>query len=91
MSSYDKLLKEKETLQLEYLDFKRQVELTTEGSATKEVRMLKSMVKNLEEELTTSRVKYQHSNSRKNQEIQRLTAEVILSEFIKQLMKSFCR
>ena len=80
VSSFDKLLKEKEAIEVEYLDFKRQVELTTDGVATKEIRMLKSVIKNLEEELTMSRTKHQRSTAKRNQQCQQLSEEVRLPQ-----------
>jgi len=80
VSSFDKLLKEKEALELEYLDFNRQVELTNDGVATKEIRMLKTVIKNLEEELTVSRTKHQRSTARRNQQCQQLSEEVSIPQ-----------
>jgi hypothetical protein len=78
MCSYDKLLKEKESLEAEYLDFKRQVELTSDSVATKEIRMLKTVIKNLEEELAVSRTKNQRAASKRNQQYRQLVDEVLI-------------
>jgi hypothetical protein len=78
MCSYDKLLKDKEALEAEYLDFRRQVELTSDSVATKEIRMLKTVIKNLEEELTVSKSKHQRAASKRNQQYQQLVDEVLI-------------
>lgn len=76
--SYDKLVVEKEALAAEYMNLKRQVELTTDGFAMKEIRMLKSVIKNLEEDLATLRTKNQRSSFKRTQECQRLSEEVFI-------------
>lgn len=74
--SYDRLIAEKEDLEEELVNYKRQISCTTVGSATKEIRMLKSMVKSLEEELVSEKTKYQRQSSKRNLENRHLQDEV---------------
>ena len=49
---------------------------TTKGSAVKEVRVLKNVVRNLEEELLNEKRKHQRAASKRNQEYKMLLEEV---------------
>ncbi|XP_064622675.1 centrosomal protein CCDC61-like [Lineus longissimus] len=72
---HDLLLKEKDALEEEYLRFRREMKLTTKGTAAKEVKILKTMVKNLEEELLKERTKNQKMSSKRNAEYRQLSEE----------------
>ena len=45
---YDALLQEKEELEEAFESFKQEMMLTQEGAASKEIRILKKVIKNLE-------------------------------------------
>ena len=48
LSRYDALLQEKEELEEAFQSFKQEVMLTREGNASKEIRILKKVIRNLE-------------------------------------------
>ncbi|XP_038075059.1 centrosomal protein CCDC61-like [Patiria miniata] len=73
---YEELLKEKQNLDDEFLQYRREVKNTTKGSAAKEVRVLKTVIRNLEEELMNERRKFQRSASKRNQDYKNLIEEV---------------
>ncbi|XP_022328744.2 centrosomal protein CCDC61-like isoform X1 [Crassostrea virginica] len=70
------LLKEKEEIEEEFLRFRREMKSTSTGSAVKEIRMLKSVTKNLEEELLKEKTRHQRSTSKRSQEYRDLLEEV---------------
>lgn len=70
------LLKEKEEIEEEFLRFRREMKNTSTGSAVKEIRMLKSVTKNLEEELMKEKTRHQRSTSKRSQEYRDLLEEV---------------
>ncbi|KAK2147355.1 hypothetical protein LSH36_557g01029 [Paralvinella palmiformis] len=73
---YDRLVQEKEELESEFLNFRREVKHTKVGSAAKEIRILKDIVKNLEEDLLKERTKYTKAATRRSQEHRRLINEL---------------
>ena len=75
-SRYDRLAQEKEELEAEYISFRREVTHTKVGSAAKEIRILKEIIKNLEEDLLKERTKYTRASTRRSQEHRRLIKEV---------------
>ena len=48
VSRYDALLQEKEELEEAFESFKQEMMLTQEGAASKEIKILKKVIKNLE-------------------------------------------
>lgn len=50
--------------------------VTSKGAATKEIRILKTLVKSLEADLLREKNKYQKSSHKKNAECRRLLDEV---------------
>ena len=76
--SFDLLLQEKEDIEAEFVEYKREVQLTSKGAAAKEVRILKNMVKNLEEELVEQKAKHQRSSGKIGQEYRTLVEEVYI-------------
>ena len=74
---FEKLLQEKEELEADFHEYRREVELTREGAAAKEVRLLKSMVKSLEEDLLKERTKNQRAANKRGQEYRQLLEEVV--------------
>lgn len=69
-------MKEKEEIEEEFLRFRREMKNTSTGSAVKEIRMLKSVTKNLEEELMKEKTRHQRSTSKRSQEYRDLLEEV---------------
>lgn len=74
---YDILYAEKQEVEDKFLHYRREVKNTSSGSAAKEVRILKSVVRNLEEELMHEKSKNQRSTSKRNQEYKALLEEVV--------------
>ncbi|XP_062617834.1 centrosomal protein CCDC61-like [Saccostrea cucullata] len=70
------LLKEKEEIEEEFLRYRREMKNTPTGNAVKEIRMLKSVTKNLEEELMKEKTRHQRSTSKRSQEYRDLLEEV---------------
>ncbi|KAJ8044745.1 Coiled-coil domain-containing protein 61 [Holothuria leucospilota] len=73
---YDILYAEKQEVEDKFLHYRREVKNTSSGSAAKEVRILKSVVRNLEEELMHEKSKNQRSTSKRNQEYKSLLEEL---------------
>ncbi|XP_033100338.1 coiled-coil domain-containing protein 61-like [Anneissia japonica] len=73
---YEILLQEKQELEASYLQFRRELKMTSKGSSVKEIRILKNAVKNTEEELINERRKFQRSTAKRNQEFKNLVEEV---------------
>nr|XP_006818145.1 PREDICTED: coiled-coil domain-containing protein 61-like [Saccoglossus kowalevskii] len=73
---YEKVLKEKEEIEAAYMQFRREVKNTSKGSAAKEVRILKNIVKNLEDEVTTEKAKFRRQANKRNQDYRSLLEEV---------------
>ena len=80
--SYEQLLQDKEDLETEFIDYKREIQHTTKGGAAKEVRILKGVVKNLEEELVEEKAKNQRAASKRNQECRKLRQEVSMALYV---------
>ena len=72
--SYDRLAREKEAVETELSEYR--LERTNEASSGKEVRILKGMIKNLQEELATGRTRHQRAASKRNQQYRQLADEV---------------
>lgn len=70
------MTKEKEDIEAEFVLFRREMKSTTTGNAVKEIRMLKNVVRNLEEELMKEKTRYQRSASKRSQEYRDLLEEV---------------
>lgn len=70
------LLKEKEEIEEEFLRYRREIKNTPTGNAVKEIRMLKAVTKNLEEELMKEKTRHQRSTSKRSQEYRDLLEEV---------------
>ncbi|KAK3093960.1 hypothetical protein FSP39_022289 [Pinctada imbricata] len=73
---YKMLQKEKEQIEEEFLRFRREMKSTSTGNAVKEIRMLKSITRNLEEELMKEKTRHQRSTSKRSQEYRDLLEEV---------------
>eukprot|EP00057_Strongylocentrotus_purpuratus_P007152 XP_011661626.1 PREDICTED: coiled-coil domain-containing protein 61 [Strongylocentrotus purpuratus] len=73
---YENLLLEKQEIEDAFLRYRREVKNTATGSAAKEVRILKTAIQNLEEELGNERRKYQRSSSKRSQNYRELLEEV---------------
>ncbi|CAH1792840.1 unnamed protein product [Owenia fusiformis] len=73
---YELVLQEKEDLEADFLKFRRELKNTTTGNAAKEIRILKNVIKNLEEDLLKEKTKHQRSSSKRSQEYRSLLEEV---------------
>nr|XP_054758866.1 centrosomal protein CCDC61-like [Lytechinus pictus] len=73
---YENLLLEKQEIEDAFLRYRREVKNTSTGSAAKEVRILKTAIQNLEEDLVNERRKYQRSSSKRSQNYRELLEEV---------------
>ena len=71
-------MREKEETEAAFLEFRREVQHTTVGSAAKEIRILKDMIKTLEEDLLKEQTKHQRSSNRRSQEYRQLMDEVYM-------------
>ncbi|KAH9490333.1 Coiled-coil domain-containing protein 61 [Bulinus truncatus] len=76
LRDYRRLEREKNELEEEFAAFRREVRLTNGGNAVKDIRALKTMVRNLEEQLMKEKTKYQRSTSKRSQEYRDLLEEV---------------
>ena len=67
--------------------------LTSKGSATKELRILKTMIKSLEGDLMKEKTKYQKASHKRNTENRRLLDEVSREKFIEpiEVLITFCQ
>jgi coiled-coil domain-containing protein 61 len=82
---YQQLLEEKEELEAAFREYRMEVESSDEASAVKEVRMLKNMMKSLEEDLMKETTKNQRMSSKRSQEYRQLMDEVCalhINEFL---------
>jgi len=69
-------LQEKEELEEAFQSFKQEVMLTREGNASKEIRILKKVIRNLEEDIMKERTKHQRYANKKNEEMRALLQEL---------------
>jgi coiled-coil domain-containing protein 61 len=73
---YDLILQEKEELEELFEAFKNEVTLSRDGTAAKQIKILKQAVRNLEAELAKEKSKYQRLAQKKTQEIRELMEEL---------------
>ncbi|XP_067681537.1 centrosomal protein CCDC61-like isoform X2 [Haliotis asinina] len=71
-----RLQRDKEALEADFLQYRRELKSTSAGSAANDVRMLKTLVKNLEEDLMKEKSKHQRLASKRGQEYRELLEEV---------------
>ncbi|KAL5463241.1 hypothetical protein EMCRGX_G032121 [Ephydatia muelleri] len=76
---YDALLQEKRELEEDFERLQQEAKPMKEGNQTKELAILKKVIKNLEEDLLKERSKHQKQISKANQETRALLDEVILN------------
>ena len=76
VSRIEALQKEKEEIETEFLQFRREVKNTTQGNAIKELKMFKSMTRQLEEELMKEKTKHQRQVSKHSQQYRDILEEV---------------
>ncbi|XP_066303560.1 centrosomal protein CCDC61-like [Branchiostoma lanceolatum] len=74
--AYSTLLKEKEQIEQDFLQFRRDLDSTAKGNPAKEIRVLKQVVKNLEQELMKERSRHQRSANKKSQAYKELQEEL---------------
>ena len=70
------LAKEKDALESEFRDYCQQIQTSTDDAAAKELRMLRDVVRSLEEELQTSRAKHQRLMIKRSRQCRLLMDEV---------------
>ncbi|ELU17212.1 hypothetical protein CAPTEDRAFT_226826 [Capitella teleta] len=73
---YDHLLAEKEDLEVAFQEYRMETEAAQEGSSVNEGRMLKKMIRSLEEDLMKERSKNQRINNKRSQEYRQLMDEL---------------
>ncbi|XP_076464315.1 centrosomal protein CCDC61-like [Babylonia areolata] len=73
---YKRLLKEKDDIEEEYLQFRREMKNTASGSTAKEIRTLKAVVRNMEQELLREKTEHQRASSKRSHEYRELLEEV---------------
>ena len=67
---------EYDELEAEFVEYRRQIGATSKGNAAKEVRALKAIIKNLEQDIAQDRIKHQKLTSKRGQQYRRLADEV---------------
>ncbi|KAL4238643.1 Coiled-coil domain-containing protein 61 [Mactra antiquata] len=68
--------KEKEDIESEFLQYRREMKNTTQGNAMKELKMFKTMTRQLEEELMKEKTKHQRHVSKHSQQYRDLLEEL---------------
>ncbi|XP_059140343.1 centrosomal protein CCDC61-like isoform X2 [Physella acuta] len=76
LKDYRRLEREKNEVEQEFAAFRREVRIATGSNAVKDIRALKTMVKNLEEQLMKEKTHYQRTTSKRSQEYRDLLEEV---------------
>ena len=76
LNRFEALRKEKDDIEAEFLQFRREVKNTTQGNALKELKMFKTMARGLEEELMKEKTKHQRLASKHGQQYRDLLEEV---------------
>ncbi|PVD26201.1 hypothetical protein C0Q70_13870 [Pomacea canaliculata] len=71
-----RLAKEKDEIEAEFMQYRREMRNTVSGSTVKEVRTLKAVVRNLEQELMKEKTEHQRASSKRSQEYRELLEEV---------------
>ena len=74
--SYDLLAKEKDALEAEFRDYRQQMEISADDVVAKELRMLRGMVRSLEEERQASQAKHQRLMMKRSKQCRLLIDEV---------------
>ncbi|XP_019619910.1 PREDICTED: coiled-coil domain-containing protein 61-like [Branchiostoma belcheri] len=74
--AYSTLLKEKEQVEQDFVQFRRDLDSAAKGNPAKEIRVLKQVVKNLEQELLKERSRHQRSANKKSQAYKELQEEL---------------
>lgn len=73
---YQRLAKEKEDIENEFLQYRREMRNTASGNAAKDLRTLKGVVRGLEQELMREKTEHQRAASKRGQEYRELLEEV---------------
>ncbi|XP_025103860.1 coiled-coil domain-containing protein 61-like isoform X2 [Pomacea canaliculata] len=73
---FQRLAKEKDEIEAEFMQYRREMRNTVSGSTVKEVRTLKAVVRNLEQELMKEKTEHQRASSKRSQEYRELLEEV---------------
>ena len=83
------MTKEKDALEAEFRDYRQQIEMTIDTDAAQELRMLRGMVRSLEEELTTSQAKHQRLMLKRSKQCRLLIDEVSIAIFCVLLINKY--
>ena len=83
------MTKEKDALEAEFRDYRQQIEMTIDTDAAQELRMLRGMVRSLEEELTTSQAKHQRLMLKRSKQCRLLIDEVSIVIFCVLLINKY--
>lgn len=75
--SYRRLEREKSDLEQEFAAFRREVRSSTGNSSVQDIRALRTLVRNLEEQLTKEKNQHQRLASKRSQEYRDLLDEVL--------------
>ncbi|XP_067875050.1 centrosomal protein CCDC61 [Heterodontus francisci] len=75
-AEFDKLLQEKQELEVMILQLQEQMKLSTTTSVSKDVKILKKVIQSLEEELMKEKTKNQKAANKRNQEYRQLLDEL---------------
>ncbi|XP_072130628.1 centrosomal protein CCDC61 isoform X2 [Mobula birostris] len=73
---FDKLLQEKQELEVMILQLQEQVKLSSTATVAKDIKILKKVIQGLEQELMKERTKNQRTTSKRNQEYHQVLDEL---------------
>lgn len=76
--SYKRLSEDKEELEAEFLQYRREMRNTASGSTVNDIRTLKAVVRNLEQQLMQEKTEHQRAASKRGQEYRELLDEVFI-------------
>ncbi|XP_038642025.1 centrosomal protein CCDC61 isoform X2 [Scyliorhinus canicula] len=75
-SEFEKLLQEKQELEVMILQLQEQMKLSSTASTSKEVKILKKIIQSLEEELMKEKTKNQRATNKRNQDYRQVLDEL---------------
>ena len=75
--SFERVVSEKRALEEELLEVRREMNNLNGGTAIKEIRLLKGLIKTLQDELQTLKTKQQRSSGKKTEELKAALLEVM--------------
>ncbi|EDV23658.1 uncharacterized protein TRIADDRAFT_57087 [Trichoplax adhaerens] len=72
----DKLKQEKEEIEEAFIEYRREIESTSKADITKEIKVLKKIIKNLEQELLKEKSRHHHVSNKRSKEYRSLMEEI---------------